>query len=364
MKTKELILAIMLLFFAGSFFSCQKAEEFPKEIPEEIPEDDPEEDDPEDFISEITMTAKGSTLTGNYPYGYFGLFIWGGDTTTIDWGDTTPIEIEPITSFSNSVMITHIYPDTSVFYTIKITGKNITGLSVGGLYGLNIPHCNYYIANLDVRKAKALTFLSCSHHPLTCLDFSKNKKLQELYCNYNNQLTSLDLSKNIELKILWCDRNRLTNLDIRKNTKLQELHCENNSITALNLSKHTELTRLVCYNNQLTSLDVSKNTKLTLLGCNNNLINALNLSNNPELQSLICDNNQLTSLNMSKNPNLSSLNCRYNKLSSVTLNALFRTLRTFTGMTNGDLRIKYNPGTENCDISIAMIKGWDIRFDY
>ena len=143
---------------------------------------------------------------------------------------------------------------------------------------------------------------------------------------------------------LNCNWNQLIELDVSRNTALKELYCYNNLLTTLDAN--TTLTDLTCSNNQLTSLDVNKCTMLIYLNCGNNQLTALDVSNNTQLTHLYCPNNQLTAL---------------------ALNYMFRTLRVSP---NSQLKynpypnpwfwlnIDANPGTSDCDVSIAREKGW------
>lgn len=117
------------------------------------------------------------------------------------------------------------------------------------------------IADLDLSKNAALTFLMCSENKLTYLDVSQNKLLKELYCS-NNQLTSLDVSNSKALLSLNCDNNKLISLDVIENVLLKSLGCRSNQLTSLDVSNNTALKSLFCYNNLLTSIDISNNTKL------------------------------------------------------------------------------------------------------
>lgn len=185
--------------------------------------------------------------------------------------------------------------------------------------------------------------LDCWQNQLIELDVNRNTELRELRCYYN-QLTTLDLSKNTALKYLNCNWNQLIELDVSRNTALKELYCYNNLLTTLDAN--TTLTDLTCSNNQLTSLDVNKCTMLIYLNCGNNQLTALDVSNNTQLTHLYCPNNQLTAL---------------------ALNYMFRTLRVSP---NSQLKynpypnpwfwlnIDANPGTSDCDVSIAREKGW------
>jgi TonB family protein len=134
----------------------------------------------------------------------------------------------------------------------------------------------------------------------------------------NIGLTSLDVSKNTTLTNLWCDNNLLKNLDVSKNTALLNLYCAENQLTSLDLTKNLTLTELWCYYNLLTNLDVSNNA--TLKG----------------------------------------LDCQKNQLSTVALNALFETLHGNTIPKEKRICIRDNLGTDSCNQSIAIGKGWTV----
>ena len=142
------------------------------------------------------------------------------------------------------------------------------------------------------------------------------------------------------LRHLDCSYNQLTKLDLRANTALTSLHCWTNELTSLDVSNNIALTHLELFNNQVSNLDVSKNTALT---------------------HLYCDNNQLTELNLSANTALKRLNCESNNLSADALNALFETLHNNTFEYGKTIYIADNPGTYDCDISIAERKGWKVN---
>jgi len=144
------------------------------------------------------------------------------------------------------------------------------------------------------------------------------KNITFLVCP-ENQLTSLDVSKNTTLKILACRSNQLIHLDVSKNTALESLFCRDNQLTHLDLSENTALIFLYCHGNQLASLDVSKNTALIELNCSNNL------------------------------------------LTTSALNALFETLHSFDVGEQKRVIIGGNPGTNDCDRSIAENKGWIVE---
>ena len=152
-----------------------------------------------------------------------------------------------------------------------------------------------------------------------------------------NKLTALDVSRNTALKYLSCGENQLTELDVSQNTALEYLMCYDNQLTALDVSRNTALKYLACWKNQLTTLDVSRNTALTNLDCWNNQLTTLDVSRNTELTRLSVENNQFT---------------------AASLNALFGSLQQGN---SGEIIIAYNPGSADCDPSIAEAKGWTVE---
>ena len=141
------------------------------------------------------------------------------------------------------------------------------------------------------------------------------------------------------------------------------LKCDNNGLTNLDLSRYPALRSLMCSTNPLKSLDVSNNPQLSFLNCNLTELTNLDVSNNPQLYRLICIQNQLTKLDLSKNTKLQYIYCQGNKLGSDALNAMFETLHDniiILGQTK-ELYIAFNPGTSDCNISIAENKRWSVN---
>ena len=148
------------------------------------------------------------------------------------------------------------------------------------------------------------------------------------------------------------------------------LDCPKNQLTTLNVSNYHELRGLSCWENQLTTLDLSKNTALGHLNCNWNQLTSLDVSRHTELWGLFCSWNQLKNINVSlQNTVLDRLECDNNQLPTYALNDLFRSLHgnivryTKHSGTIPDflLVIHDNPGTNDCDVSIAQKKGWVVR---
>ena len=266
----------------------------------------------------MTMTTEASGVS---------IEMNGSGRFVIDWGDGTPREAYMLSD--NVTTFDYNYSSTSA-HSITIIGENITYLD-----------CNSHY----------------SDHKLTSLNVSKNTALKELYCG-GNQLTSLDVSRNTALTRLECNVNQLISLNVSKNTALTHLDCGNNQLTILDVSKNIELLRFCCGGNQLTSLDVSKNTVMTYLTCENNQLTALDVNKNTALEGLHFYGNQLTELDVSKNIALISLWCFNNKFTSYALNNLFGTLNANAG--TKEIIIGDNPGTDDCDRSIATKKGWEV----
>jgi len=265
------------------------------------------------------------------------LHLAGSGTATIDWGDGTEIEkrilyeIDDMGDWNSGLLdkyiFRHDYSKTST-HNIKITGENIT-------------------------------HLSCSKNQLILLEIKKNASLTYLHCN-DNQLSNLDVSMNTSLNYLYLSGNQLKELDISNNTALRRLTCFSNHLSKLIIVHNTSLTDLYCHNNQLPGLDVSMNTNLQKLHCGQNQIDILDVSKNSELLELYCGINRLTTLDVSNNTMLKELFCDNNLLSTGALNTLFETLHSDTVSSGKIIEISRNPGTNDCDKSIAENKGWGV----
>jgi hypothetical protein len=334
----------------------------------------------------ITVSSKQITMMTQI-LGNVTVELAGTGIIAIDWGDGT--ESTTVSLSENTSAYTHGYRD-AVQRTVTITGDHITHLHCG----------NNGITRLGLSKYPALKELICFYNQLTELDVSKNTELTLLWCN-GNQLASLDVSNNTALKYLSCRNNRLTDLDVSNHTalatlycydnlltslsvnacaELVELNCSNNQMRSLNLqgctalkelnckinrlisldvTDNTELTSLSCDINRITNLDVSNNRELTLLSCEFNRLTNLDISNNTRLVSLSCADNDLRELDASHNTALQSLSCQSNALSGSEIDKMFGTLHSAV-LPGKIVYIGYNPGTDDCDYSIATDKGWEV----
>jgi len=281
-----------------------------------------------------------------------GLFsIAGSGTITIDWGDGT-IETKTLLAFSydralsyddDTYMFAHSYSGSST-HTIRISGNNITHLTIGRKLVESSSSSKTYhsinLTSLDVSRVTALKALDCWGSDITELNLNANKSLVYLDCSHNVLLKKLDVSKNAVLTYLSCVYSGISELNLNANTALTYLQCSYNKLTELDLSSNTALTDLICYNNQFTNLDLSANTALTTLHC---------------------DNNQLMNLNFSNNTMLLNLYCHSNNLTTAALNAMFVSLPNT--IISGVIYAGSNPGSNDCNKSIAEEKGWIVYTD-
>ena len=125
----------------------------------------------------------------------------------------------------------------------------------------------------------------------------------------------------------------------------------------INGSGRNTIIGIFCSNNDLTSLNVSNNPKLNYLVILSNKLKNIDVSKNLELIELDCSLNQLKSLDVRNNTKLASLFLRSNQLNATQINKLFETLHK-NKIWEKTIFIGGNPGTKNCDKSIATSKGW------
>ena len=248
----------------------------------------------------ITMKTESNNVT---------IYMAGNGTINIDWGDGSEIEI----------------------FTLSAVDE----------YG-NWPDKNY-----------SHNYTVASVHTITITE----EKLTHLQCN-NNQLITLDVSGCSTLTNLFCSDNQLTNLNVSNCIALTSLYCYNNQLIDLNVSNCKLLTYFDCSKNQINNLDINNYKAITYLQCSINEITNLDVKNCIALTGLYCNNNQLMSLDVSDCIDLIWLGCGANRLTSTELNVLFGTLRGNPIEQNKTIYIDDNPGTDDCDRTIATNKGW------
>lgn len=137
-------------------------------------------------------------------------------------------------------------------------------------------------------------------------------------------------------------------------------------IRTIDLKDCNSLIVIKLYNNALRTLDVSGLKALKELNCGYNDLTSLDVSGLKVLKELDCDYNDLTSLDIKGCSSLRWLDCSYNELSAEALNQIFKDLPQGETWTDEDgyverprISIYGNPGSEDCDRSIAEKKGWE-----
>ena len=260
-----------------------------------------------------------------------------------------PITEGPPTEKGHGITMTTLASEVSLYIEITKRTDSIVIIDWGDGQGNKtyMPSCEYSYCYLNVSHSYSGT----SEHHITII----GENIDHLDCmgdfmTTGNLLTALDVSRYPALKSLRCGGNPLTTLDVSNNTALETLFCAGNLLSTLDVSRNTALKELYCHFNQLTTLDVSSNTELTRL---------------------YCDYNKLTALDVSNNKALRFLHCHYNQLTSSALNDLFRTLpdKPVLQVKQGPypdfhftIYIHENPGTSDCDVSIASEKGWHVHW--
>ena len=75
-----------------------------------------------------------------------------------------------------------------------------------------------------------------------------------------------------------------------------------------------------------------------------------------------CSRNQIKNLDVSKNTSLTLLDCSNNQFSESELNGLFETLHCNDIEGGKYIIVSDNPGTDDCNMSIAEDKGWTVVY--
>ena len=147
------------------------------------------------------------------------------------------------------------------------------------------------VRNMGIKSLKGIeylyeaSYLNCSGNLLTELDLSKNRRIQDLYCQ-ENQLKKLDLGKN-DLMYLVCYSNQITKLNLSYCTKLLLIRCYSNNLKKLDVSNCKKLETMDCRNNKLTTLIFGTQSKLDYIGAEGNRLQTLNISGCSKIRYLL-----------------------------------------------------------------------------
>ena len=182
---------------------------------------------------------------------------------------TITISVQPVEEEPRSTTITITCGETSETFTVKQELPSEMELRFPDPVFREFVLKNYDRDNdgtISTEEAEAVTYMSADGGSLYAFDSLQGI---ELFVNLTN---------------LYCSLNNFTTLDLSKNTKLQDLNCSyNNNLIELNLSGCSELTNIVCNNNPiLPELDVSQ----TGLENSTATITAIQLMSCPSLKTL------------------------------------------------------------------------------
>ena len=103
-------------------------------------------------------------------------------------------------------------------------------------------------------------------------------------------------------------------------------------------------------------MDLSNNTSLEYLNLSANQVSALDLGKNQLLEYLDLSKNQISVLDLSDNPQLHTVYITENDFSGDELNKTFRSLHE--NLFKKSIGVRFNPGSDDCDLNIAIQKGW------
>ncbi len=174
------------------------------------------------------------------------------------------------------------------------------------------------------------------------LDFSANKKLERLNCNFN-KIDGIDVSENVALKRLGVTDNKLQKLDVSNNVNLERLWFYNNEIIEIDVSNNTKLQLLAAEETKLKKLDVSKCVNLLTLAIHDTEIDSIDVSNNPKLYLLNAWNAKLVYANVANGNNANMTRMKlYN-------NPDLKCIKHDEG---------FDPATLPCPENIAGGEGW------
>jgi len=107
----------------------------------------------------------------------------------------------------------------------------------------------------------------------------------------------------------------------------------------------------------INSRTVTISGNITGIECVWGELTAVDVSRNTALKTLLLSMSHLTGLDLSKNSALTYVDVKANQFAAAALNDLFGSLHG----NGGTINIAYNPGTDDCNKSIAEAKGWTVE---
>lgn len=259
--------------------------------------------------------------------------------------------------------------NTPDIYSVNCSNNQIAELSLLGCSKLSVLNCAHNkLTSIDLSKCSALSSLDCSSNQIGHLEFLHHPSLSTLICDHN-ALRTIDLSGvGRGLTALNCDHNELTGFKgLGRLLNLSEISCQYNKFTTLDLTEAGNLTRIICSNNStLSKIIFSANTRrMDLIRCDHCAIKVLDLSTLRMIDSVEASHNKIVSVMLSNLCRaLVNLDIRNNLMSASALESLFRSLPVADEDRGGNILITTNPGTDECDISMAESKFWYVGTEW
>lgn len=286
----------------------------------------------------VTIVAETSTDNANISLSLT------AQSATVDWGDGTIEIIE-----TNPSNIEHTYK-THKTYEIKIASNNLQSFAL----------TNEDVTKLSFTNCINLNSLTVAHLPrLTDLDLSNCPNLTNLFALFSPELSSINIEKCKELAYVTIQSTAVTSLNFKSHSKLIRLDCSWNKLKSLDLTDSKALISFKCNNNEIESLIFGEAPNLISVEAIFNKIKILNLSGATDLVSLLAFNNELTSVTLPQSQILSYIHLINNKLEAPAINIMFEKLLP-RNKANCSISLQNNPGTVDCDKSIAENKDWDV----
>ncbi|MDR1552204.1 MAG: Ig-like domain-containing protein [Prevotellaceae bacterium] len=320
----------------------------------------------------LTVKPAGSGLVRIYTLAQHLVVNWGDGSSNEEYNSCTEIShtyADVSSTYSVKIMLTQgLTTFGDVLYNNNMTSDYVSPRMTGEIHFASFNDCpdlnvlaitNNKLTGLELKECPALLYLNCTTNKVTTLDVGNVTTLQYIFFN-SNTLSAINMSGLSALKTLKLYSNSLTSLNVNDCTSLKYLDCGYNKITSLTLNSacKTTLTDLDCSYNELTSLDVSGFTALAYFTCRNNKLKTLDIRDCTGLAgTTYCLYNQLETVHV-LGAIFEKLRLIDNQLTATELNRIFTDLHDRTGMGAGVLWIGSNPGTNDCDRSIATSKNY------
>lgn len=214
-----------------------------------------------------------------------------------------------------------VYVDISNNYIKNVVTYN----DYPSLTGFNTASNN--LEALDLSYMKNLTALNVSGNAIKTLDFSKNTKLESVFCQNMTGLEKLDLAtkngvdhtalREVECTFSANAQGTIGEIDVSGDTALESLQANNNSVSVLNIEGATAIRTLTMAGNKLNDIDVTRLPQLETLDLSSNNLSKVDVSKNTRLKTLTLTNIGLADIDVTANTALETLDLTYNQIGNI-----------------------------------------------